>query len=124
MIADVPIRWVLIGMLVLFHVLACVRMARRMGQTGRSVPTWFLITFFFTGVPAMIVLYRDPARRAGPRSRRPRDQPSAPYVDLDHKPPIRCRHCRQLVPPEAVDDVDGLAACPFCGLPLDEVPLS
>jgi len=104
---------VIIGLLIVCYLAVCLRTALRMARTGRSLWLWLLITVFLTSIPATVVLMREQFRAVGRGRRGPADEPR-------HERPFRCRHCRKLVRPADVDHSSGVAACPHCGLALDE----
>lgn len=118
MIALTHFQWGLVALMGLCYAGICLRMALRMAATGRSLWKWLLITFFCTGVPAAIVLYRDEIARRMPHG--PPGEATGEPLDVEL---TRCPHCGRLVPPGEPDAPAGLAECPHCHLPIDEAKL-
>ncbi|MFB3891316.1 MAG: hypothetical protein ACE15C_04755 [Phycisphaerae bacterium] len=54
--AATAILWVLVGA---FYVYLCFRIAMHARKRGRSLVAWFLITLFFTAVPAAVMFIRE-----------------------------------------------------------------
>lgn len=103
MIGTIDIQWwsllVVAGGL---YVMLCVRVARRVGATGRSTAKWFFITFAFTAIPAAVLLMR--IARDNKKGKTARQAPG------------RCRHCGGLI----VQDESAERLCPNCGMKMDE----
>jgi len=121
MIALTDVQWVMVALLIACYLAICVRTALRMAHTGRSFWKWLSITVFLTSIPATVVLMREQMRHArAARRARPRrhEGPDEPEPDL-----LRCRHCGKLVRPADLDHTGGLAACPFCRLPVDDAEI-
>jgi len=113
MVALSDYQWTIIGVAGVGYLFVCVRTARTMARTGRSFWKWLLITVFCTSIPATILLLREQARRVrGGRSSRRRPRGSAP--------PLRCPHCGDLIRREDLDSSGGAAACPSCGMVIDD----
>ena len=108
MLAMATNQWVLIGVLALLYVVMCVRIARRVGRTGRSAVLWFFTTFALTALPAAIVLMRHQAAQL---RKTPADAPNAASEDRG----ARCRHCGAVLTTGPTDNT-----CPHCGMILNE----
>lgn len=111
---ELTLNHYLIAAMIAVYLIMSVRVALRMGASGRSFWKWLLITVFCTGVPAMIVLGRG---------RRPRRQGVAAgggnRRGAGDGPPLRCPHCNRPVARDEIDSTSGVGVCPHCGMPMD-----
>jgi hypothetical protein len=99
------------------YVYFCIRIAGHASKAGRNPVAWFFLTFFFVGIPA-IVLFAGHKRPAATLAA------GAPPGDT---PPatIRCPNCRAMLSPDEIDRTSGSPACPRCHLSIqDEVHLA
>ena len=115
MVALTSFHWAMVGLLVACYLVICVRMATRMAHTGRNFWKWLAVTFFFTGIPAVIVL-----RRHGASLRRSAGPGQAGGAEPLEPPLRRCPRCRRFLPPAEMDEADGITKCPHCGLPVED----
>jgi len=114
MVALTNYQITLIALMVACYLAICVRMALRMRRAGRNFWLWLAVTICFTGIPAVLVYFHDRMKQLQSPPRR-RSRPAASNATS------RCRHCGRRYRGDEVDDLDGVATCPNCHLPLDEV---
>ena len=121
MIAMTEFQWLMIALMIAAYFIVCVRMTLRMARIGRSPWLWFFITFFLTGIPAMIVLFRhDVSASKARRAAAERQQtPAGGSGEGAGAPPAgRCPHCRRVIAAGA-DELEPVATCPHCNLPIE-----
>jgi len=113
--------------LLLAYVGVCVHVALRARSYGRRPIVWFFITFFCTAIPATIVFWKDQYERLGegirgrvPPSVDEEDDEDIAAASQSDDQLVRCPHCGEPVPVDDLDRSAGLAACPRCGLIINE----
>ena len=106
----------LIAALVVVYVLMSVRIALHAKRIGRSSVRWFLISVFFTAIPAMILFnyeYFRPRLSSGRAKKKTASRPVA-----------RCPHCGYVIQAGLTEKTGGVRLCPNCRLPLQEGPIA
>ena len=96
-------QWIIVAVvLFLLNLISCFRIARWARLTGRNPTKWFLITFFFSSIPAGFVhIFSEHRSR------------------LRSPPPLRqkrCPHCRRLI---FAGQQYEAGKCPSCGQKID-----
>lgn len=101
-------QWFMIGVAVALWALIAAHVARQMGSAGRSATRWFIITFLFTAIPAVVVsMYH--------RVRWILQKDTDGLTRARRKELVRCPHCGGLYSPQAQSSP---RVCPLCHMPI------
>ena len=107
-------HWVFLGLIAAAYVGMCVRIARRVGRTGRNPVAWFFITLVLTAIPAGVVLLRRGASQPRPASER---EPAEERLR-------RCPHCGGFLDCLESGPGAGPGICPHCGMKTEKEHLA
>ncbi len=111
-------------------VVSAVRISMMAPRYNRRRWVWFVISLFFTAIPATIVFWHDYYRSISGRETLPslnrrlrKNRSSQPHAPTD-----RCPHCGEILTPDAVLQSDNapeidrtvIKKCPHCNMNLDK----
>ena len=123
MVGLTNFQWALIACAAVLYLLTCVRVALALRRIRKNPVLWFLITLFFTAIPASLYIACRRFKMLGARgaSGAGEQREVGPAGEDERRAAIRrCRHCGAVITAREEPAPDGLQLCPECKQAIDE----